>query len=444
MGKTERKAKMREFVCDNITAKDGVLYFAGQNTVELAKKYGTPLYLMDEDKVREKCRAYKAAFEKHFGPEAQPLFASKANCFKRLYEIMTEEGMGIDVVSSGEIYMAKAAGFDLSHAYFHSNNKTDEDIAYAIDNGIGYFVADNFEEVDAVEAEAAKRGIKQKLLLRITPGIDPHTYEAIATGKVDSKFGSAIETGQAEEIVCHALAQPHVELMGYHCHVGSQVFAEDIFERAAVVMLEFLADMRDKHGFTAPVLDLGGGYGVRYTVDDPYLDIETKVGEVAKVVKETCARLGLELPEIHMEPGRSIVADAGMTLYTVGTLKKIPGYKNYVSVDGSMADHIRFALYGSAYTVLLANKMDEECDFEASVVGRCCESGDIIQEHVMLPASVKRYDTIAVCTTGAYHYSMASNYNKLPKPPIVMLRGGNEDYVAVKRETFEDLCRNDI
>ena len=444
MGKTERKAKMREFVCDNITAKDGVLYFAGQNTVELAKKYGTPLYLMDEDKVREKCRAYKAAFEKHFGPEAQPLFASKANCFKRLYEIMTEEGMGIDVVSSGEIYMAKAAGFDLSHAYFHSNNKTDEDIAYAIDNGIGYFVADNFEEVDAVEAEAAKRGIKQKQLLRITPGIDPHTYEAIATGKVDSKFGSAIETGQAEEIVCHALAQPHVELMGYHCHVGSQVFAEDIFERAAVVMLEFLADMRDKHGFTAPVLDLGGGYGVRYTVDDPYLDIETKVGEVAKVVKETCARLGLELPEIHMEPGRSIVADAGMTLYTVGTLKKIPGYKNYVSVDGSMADHIRFALYGSAYTVLLANKMDEECDFEASVVGRCCESGDIIQEHVMLPASVKRYDTIAVCTTGAYHYSMASNYNKLPKPPIVMLRGGNKDYVAVKRETFEDLCRNDI
>jgi len=435
---------MREFVCDNITAKDGVLYFAGQNTVELAKKYGTPLYLMDEDKVREKCRAYKAAFEKHFGPEAQPLFASKANCFKRLYEIMTEEGMGIDVVSSGEIYMAKAAGFDLSHAYFHSNNKTDEDIAYAIDNGIGYFVADNFEEVDAVEKEAAKRGIKQKLLLRITPGIDPHTYEAIATGKVDSKFGSAIETGQAEEIVVHALAQPHVELMGYHCHVGSQVFAEDIFERAAVVMLEFLADMRDKHGFTAPVLDLGGGYGVRYTVDDPYLDIETKVGEVAAVVKETCARLGLELPEIHMEPGRSIVADAGMTLYTVGTLKKIPGYKNYVSVDGSMADHIRFALYGSAYTCLLANKMDEECDFEASVVGRCCESGDIIQEHVMLPASVKRYDTLAVCTTGAYHYSMASNYNKLPKPPIVMLRGGNEDYVAVKRETFEDLCRNDI
>ena len=435
---------MREFVCDNITTKDGVLYFAGQNTLELAKEYGTPLYLMDEDKIREKCRAYKAAFAKHFGGNSQPLYASKANCFKRIYEIMKEENMGIDVVSSGEIYVAKQAGFDLSHAFFHSNNKTDADIAYAIENGIGYFVADNVEEVKAVEAEAAKRGIKQKLMLRITPGIDPHTYEAIATGKVDSKFGSAIETGQAEEIVLFALAQPHIELMGYHCHVGSQVFGEDIFERAAEVMLEFLADMRDKHGYTAPILDLGGGYGVRYVESDPYLDIETKAGEVAAVVKATCARLNLEIPEIHMEPGRSIVADAGMTLYTVGTVKKIPGYKNYVSVDGSMADHPRFALYGSAYTCLLANKIDEACDFEASVVGRCCESGDIIQEHVMLPASVGRYDTMAVCTTGAYHYSMASNYNRLCKPPIVMLKGGNEKYVAVKRESFEDLCRNDI
>ena len=430
-------------ICDNISVKDGILHFAGQNTVELAKKYGTPLYLMDEDKIREKCRAYKAAFAKHFGGNSQPLYASKANCFKRIYEIMTEEGMGIDVVSSGEIYVAKEAGFDLSHAFFHSNNKTDEDIAYAIENGIGYFVADNVEEVKAVEAEAAKRGIKQKLMLRITPGIDPHTYEAIATGKVDSKFGSSIETGQAEEIVLYALAQPHIELMGYHCHVGSQVFGEDIFERAAEVMLEFLAEMRDKHGYTAPILDLGGGYGVRYVESDPYLDIETKVGEVAAAVKATCEKLNLEMPEIHMEPGRSIVADAGMTLYTAGTVKKIPGYKNYVSVDGSMCDHIRYALYGSAYTCYLANKMDEECDFEASVVGRCCESGDIIQEHVMMPSSVGRYDTVAVCTTGAYHYSMASNYNRLPKPPIVMLSGG-ENYVAVKRESFADLCKNDL
>lgn len=431
-------------ICDNITVKDGILHFAGQNTVELAKKYGTPLYLLDEDKIREKCRSYKSAFQKHFGPDAQPLYASKANCFKRLYEIMTEEGMGIDVVSSGEIYVALQAGYDLSHAYFHSNNKTDADIAYAIENGIGYFVADNVEEVKAVEAEAARRGIKQKILLRLTPGIDPHTYEAIATGKVDSKFGTPIETGQADEIVEFTLKQEHVSLEGFHCHVGSQVFGEDIFERAAVVMLEFVAHMRDKLGYTARVLDLGGGYGVRYTEDDPYLDIETKVGQVAEAIKSTCARLNMEVPEIHMEPGRSIVADAGMTLYTAGTVKVIPGYKNYVSIDGGMPDNPRFALYGSSYTCLPANKMDEVRDFECSVVGRCCESGDIIQEHVMMPSSIGRYDTIAVCTTGAYNYSMASNYNKLPKPPVVMLKGGNEDYVAVKRESFEDLMRNDI
>ncbi len=432
-------------ICDNITiGQNGHLYFAGQDTVELAKQYGTPLYLMDEDKIRESCRVYTEAFKKHFGDNARPLYASKANCFKRIYEIMREENMGIDVVSSGEIYTAIQAGYDLSRAYFHSNNKTDADIAYGMDNNIGYFVADNVEEIKAIEAEAARRGIKQKVLLRLTPGIDPHTYEAIATGKVDSKFGSAIETGQAEEITVFTLAQPHVELMGFHCHVGSQVFGEDIFERAAVVMLEFVADMKAKHGFMAPQLDLGGGYGVRYVEDDPYLDVDTKVGQVAAAIKEACARLNIEMPEIHMEPGRSIVAAAGMTLYTCGTVKKIPGYKNYVSVDGGMPDNPRFALYGSKYTCLVANKMNEECDFVASIVGRCCESGDIIQEGVSVPSSVGRGDTVAVCTTGAYNYSMASNYNRLPRAPIVMLRGGNESYVAVRRESFADLCINDL
>ena len=431
-------------ICDNITVKDGVLYFAGHNTVELAKKYGTPLYLLDEDKIREKCRIYKKAFEKHFGQNAQPLYASKANCFKRLYEIMTEEGMGIDVVSSGEIYVAQKAGYDLSQAYFHSNNKTDEDIAYAMERGIGYFVADNAEEVKAVEAEAARRGIKQKMLLRLSPGIDPHTYEAVATGKVDSKFGTPIETGQAEEMVAFTLKQEHISLEGFHCHVGSQVFGEDIFERAAVVMLEFIAQMKEKFGYVARVLDLGGGYGVPYVESDPHLDIEKKVGQVAEAIKSVCTRLGIEVPEIHMEPGRSIVADAGMTLYTAGTVKKIPGYKNYLSIDGGMPDNPRFALYKSSYTCLPAGKMDAPRDFECSVVGRCCESGDIIQEHVMMPSNIGRYDIVAVCTTGAYNYSMASNYNMLPKPPVVMLKGGNEDYVAVKRQSFEDLIRNDI
>ena len=430
-------------ICDNITVKDKILYFAGQDTTELAKQYGTPLYLMDEDKIREKCRIYKHAFEKHFGPGSRPLYASKANCFRRIYEIMTEEGMGIDVVSSGEIYTALQAGYDLSHAYFHSNNKTDEDIRFAMENGIGYFVADNEEEIFAIEAEAARLGVSQKVLLRITPGIDPHTYEAVATGKVDSKFGAALETGQAEDFVKFTLTQPHVILDGFHCHVGSQVFGEDVFERAAVVMLEFIADMKEKIGYTAKVLDLGGGYGVRYVDSDPYLDIEEKIGEVAAVVKATCEKLHMAMPEIHMEPGRSIVADAGMTLYTVGTVKKIPGYKNYVSIDGGMSDNPRFALYGSAYTCLPANKMDEVSDFRCDLVGRCCESGDIIQEHILMPSSIGRGDVVAVCTTGAYNYTMASNYNRLRRPPIVMLKGG-ESYVAVRRETFEDLCRNDV
>ena len=432
-------------ICDNISvSKEGHLLFAGQDTVELAKKYGTPVYLMDEDKIREKCRMYKKAFEEKFGKSAVPLYASKANCFKRIYEIMAEEGMGIDVVSSGEIYTAVKAGYDLSKAYFHSNNKTDGDIAYAMDNNIGYFVADNIEEVKVIEAEAAKRGIKQKILLRLTPGIDPHTYEAIATGNVDSKFGTAIETGQAETIALETIKMPHIDLRGFHCHVGSQVFAEDVFERAAVVMLEFIAVMKEKHGFTALELDLGGGYGVRYTEDDPVMDVGAKVTQVAETIKSTCRRLNMEIPEIHMEPGRSIVADAGMNLYTVGTVKQIPGYKKYVSVDGGMADSPRYALYKAPYTCLTANKMNEKADFEASLVGRCCESGDILQEHVKFPESVQRYDIVAVCTTGAYHYAMSSNYNRLPKPPVIMLRGGNESYVAVKGETLEDLTRNDL
>lgn len=432
-------------ICENITIADnGHLLFAGQDTVELASRYGTPLYLIDEDRIRKNIRAYVNAFNKHLGGKGFPLFASKSISFKRIYEIMKEENIGIDVVSSGEIYTALLAGYDISRAYFHSNNKTDEDIRYAIDNGIGYFVADNIEEIKAIEVEASKRGIRQKVLLRLTPGIDCHTYEAISTGKVDSKFGSAIETGQAEEITKFTLEQPHVELVGFHCHIGSQVFTEDVFERAAVIMLEFAADMKGKFGYKVEQIDLGGGYGVRYVDSDPYLDIDTKVSEVAETIKSTCDRLGIDLPEIHMEPGRSIVADAGMTLYTVGTVKIIPGYKSYVSIDGGMTDNPRFALYKANYTCLLANKMKEENDFECSVVGRCCESGDIIQEHVKLPKSVGRGDVLAVCTTGAYNYSMASNYNRLTRPPVVMLRGGNDSYIAVRRESFEDLCRNDM
>jgi diaminopimelate decarboxylase len=316
-----------------------------------------------------------------------------------------------------------------------------------METGVGYFVVDSTEELDAIQRHAKARGLKQRVLLRLTPGIDPHTYEAVATGKVDSKFGSAIETGQADAITCYAIGLSAVELCGFHCHVGSQVFDAGVFVDSAKIMLDFVALMKKKYGFVTRELDLGGGFGVRYLESDPTLDIAATITELAGVVKAYANELSLELPQIRMEPGRSIVADAGMTIYTAGTVKRIPGYKNYVSVDGGMADNPRFALYGSSYTVCLANRMNAEAEgsplFKCSVVGRCCESGDILQENVTLPADIKRGDMIAVLTTGAYNYSMSSNYNRLGKPPVVMPKDGC-DYLAVKRETPEDICRNDI
>lgn len=432
-------------ICNNLAVNEaGHLCLGGQDTTELAKLYGTPLYLMDENRIRERCRTYLGAMKEAFGAGSLPLYASKAASFKQIYRIMKEEEMGIDVVSSGEICTAVSVGFPMERAYFHSNNKTDADIDYAMEHGIGYFVVDNREELDVIEFFASKRGITQKILLRLTPGIDTHTYAAVNTGKVDSKFGSAIETGQADAITAYALAQKHIKLSGYHCHIGSQVFDSDTFLRAAAIMLDFANQMREKYGFVIDELDLGGGYGVRYTENDPEIDIAANIKEVAKAVKAQCKALDYPMPAIRLEPGRSIVADAGMTLYTVGTVKQIPGYKNYVSVDGGMTDNPRYALYGSSYTILLANRAnDESTPFKCSVVGRCCESGDILQENVTLPANTARGDILAVLTTGAYNYSMSSNYNRIPRPPVVMLKDG-ESYVAVKRETYEDVCRNDI
>ena len=432
-------------ICNNLSINEkGHLCLGKQDTVALAAQYGTPLYLFDEDRIRERCRTYQAAMKDAFGASATALYASKAASFRAIYRIMKEEGMGVDVVSSGEIYTAISADFPMEKAYFHSNNKTDADIAYAMDNGVGYFVVDNREELDAIEQFAAQRSLCQKVLLRLTPGIDPHTYEAVATGKVDSKFGSAIETGQAEEITAYAMQLANIDLVGFHCHVGSQVFDSDVFLRAAAIMLDFAAKMKEKYGYILRELDLGGGYGVRYLESDPEIDIAANIKEVGKAVRAQCEALGLKLPAVRMEPGRSIVADAGMTLYTVGTVKRIPGYKNYVSVDGGMTDNPRYALYGSAYTVMLANRANDGGErFRCTIAGRCCESGDIIQENVALPADTKRGDLVAVLTTGAYNYSMSSNYNRIPRPPIVMLSNG-ESKLAVRRETYEDICRNDI
>ena len=419
----------------------GHLVFSGYDTTQLAKKYGTPLMLMDEMLIRDRCREYQNAMTQYLPAGSRPLYASKALSIKRMYELMAQENMGIDVVSSGELYTAVRAGFPMENAFFHGNSKSDADIRFAIQHGIGYFVCDNADELDAIDREAAQQGIRQKILLRLSPGIDPHTHEKINTGRVDCKFGSAIVTGQAEALTLRALAKENVILDGFHCHVGSQIFDHVPFCEAAVVMLEYIAKIRDAHGYTARVLNLGGGMGVHYVSKDPAMDYAQNIQKIGQLIQDTCNQLNLEAPVILMEPGRSIVADAGITLYTVSTVKDIPGFKTYVSVDGGMADNPRYTLYQSEYTILPANRMQDANEIVCTVAGCCCESGDVLQENVSLPYSV-RGDLLAVLTTGAYNYSMASNYNRIPRPPIVMV-GADGPYVAVRRETYDDLLTCD-
>lgn len=430
-------------ICDNVSINSsGHLTFAGLDTVALAQKHGTPLYLMDENKIRQHIREYKSAFEKFFPEGSCPEFASKALSCKQIYRIMAEEGMNIDVVSCGEIYTAVSAGFPMEKSFFHGNNKSDADIEFAISNNVGYFVADNEDELEAISRIAAQKGIVQRVLLRVTPGIDTHTHQKISTGNVDSKFGVAISTGQAKQTVEKILELSGVKLCGFHCHIGSQIFESQPFATASELMLSFIAEVKRDLGYSAEMLNLGGGFGVRYLEKQPQVNYCQKIEELSKIISTQCEELGLCVPKIAMEPGRSIVADAGMTLYTVGSVKEITGYKNYVSVDGGMTDNPRYTLYEAPYTVMLASRADCDKNFVADIAGRCCESGDILQENVALPKP-QRGEILAVLTTGAYNYSMASNYNRVPRPPIVMLKDG-KDYIAVKRESFEDVCKLDI
>ncbi len=421
---------------------EGHLAIGGMDTIELAKTYGTPAYIMDEGAIRSQMRTYLDAARTYFGADALPLYASKALCFAGIYRIAAEEGMGVDCVSGGELYTARAAGFPAERIYFHGNNKTDRDIEDALDMGVGTFVVDNMDELDALEKHAAARGVTQRILLRITPGIDPHTHKAISTGSVDSKFGSAIETGQALDIVRHALAKSHLRLVGYHCHVGSQIFDIDPFTAAADIMIRFIADVKETTGFEAEELNLGGGLGVPYTEYDRDVDYAGAIRDMAAIIHGFSEAHGVKMPKIILEPGRSLVAAAGITLYTVGSVKEIPGFRTYVSVDGGMPDNPRYALYQSTYTALIANRPDAPRDRRVTVAGRCCESGDLIGEDMPL-GEAHRGDILAVLTTGAYNYAMASNYNRLPRPPVILVRNG-EARVCVRRETYEDIIRNDI
>lgn len=432
---------MSELLHENLGISGDNLTFAGYDTVELAKKYGTPLMLLDEYKIRKTMRTYKNAMKQYFGEKSCPLFASKALSFVGMYQIAKEEGICTDIVSIGELYTAIKAGFPLENAFFHGNCKTDSDIKFAIEQGIGFFIVDTYDELYAIDKIAGELSTKQKILFRITPGIDPHTHQAISTGKVDSKFGTAIETGQAFEITKTALTLKNIDLRGFHCHIGSQIFEIEPFCDAADIMISFIGDIREKLGYTAEYLNLGGGFGVRYVESDPHIDYSDNIRRISEHINNYCDKNNLPYPVILMEPGRSIVADSGMTIYTVGSVKEITGYKNYVAIDGGMSDNPRYALYQSAYTVLCANKMTKKADYVCTIAGRLCESGDLIQEDVTIP-KVQRGDNIAVLVTGAYNYSMASNYNRLPRPAVVLL--GETDRVAIKRESFDDVSRLDV
>lgn len=428
---------------DNLGTNDrGHLTVGGVDTVQLAEEFGAPLYVLDEDQVRANCRTYRQAMARWMPAGSMPLFAGKALCFKGLYPVLEEEGMGADVVSPGEIYTALAGGFPAEKLYFHGNNKTDEDLAYALDNGVGCFIVDNHQELARLNQAAGERGRRQRVLLRVTPGIDPHTLQAINTGRIDCQFGVPIETGQAARFVAEALTMEHLEVEGFHSHIGSQIFEAEPFCDAVDILLDFAQGLRQDLGFVARTFNLGGGFGVRYRESDPVVDIPANIQALSEHLRQGCQEKAYPLPRILLEPGRSIVANAGLTLYQAGGIKTIEGYRSYVTVNGGMTDNPRYALYRSPYTVLPASRMEEPRDFVCTLAGRCCESGDLIQEDILLPRP-ERGDLLAVLSTGAYNFSMASNYNRLCRPALVMVRDG-QARLAVRRQTFADLAACDL
>lgn len=418
------------------------LTIGGIDTIDLVKEYGTPLYVMDEDLIRKNCRLYKNAIDKYYDGNGLILYASKAFSCSHIYKVAMQEGLGADVVSGGEMYTAMKAKFPMDKLYFHGNNKTVDEIEMAIKYGVGRIVVDNVFELGRVDAISAKYNKITKILFRIKPGIDAHTHDFIQTGQIDSKFGVALENGEAMEIITHASQLKNVVVVGVHCHIGSQIFDLAPFEEAAKVMTNFMGDIKDKLGLSLSELNLGGGFGIKYLNSHDPVAYDEYIKSVSEVIKSVAKERKIDMPKIIMEPGRSLVGEAGITLYTVGVVKNIPGVRTYVSVDGGMCDNPRYILYQADYSALLANRATDKVEMPVTIAGKCCESGDILAKDIMMP-EVKVGDTLAVLSTGAYNYSMSSNYNRIPRPPVVMVSGGKSK-VVVKRETYEDIIRNDV
>ena len=418
----------------NLEIIDHHLYFNHKDCVELAKKYQTPLYVMDENRIIEHCQKYLEYTNKYIGKDTIILYASKACDFKYLYEIINSQGLHVDVVSPCELHIALKAKIDPNKIHYHGNNKSDEDIIFGIKNHVGYFIVDSYDELMAIDRIAKAYGTKQKILLRITPGIDPHTHKKIATGVIDSKFGTLIHN--ADNMIKQALSLDNIILEGFHCHIGSQLFDIEPYLDTIEIMFEFINNIKNE--FKCNILDLGGGFPVRYTENDPDIDLESYIKKIGNKIKQCQVKYRL-YPTIAIEPGRSIVADAGITLYTIGSVKQVNN-KTYVSIDGGMSDNPRYALYDAKYSIIAANKADHKKEILCTIAGRCCESGDLIQENIMLP-QVKRNDIIAVLTTGAYNYSMASHYNQNQPLPVIMIKDG-KDFIVVKRPSYDEMMKD--
>ncbi|WP_077213860.1 diaminopimelate decarboxylase [Bacillus dakarensis] len=419
----------------------GHLEIGGVDTIEIVKEYGTPVYVYDVALIRERARGFKQTFDQ-MGIKAQVAYASKAFSTVAMIQLAEQEGLSLDVVSGGELYTAIAAEFPAERIHFHGNNKSREEIEMALDHKIGCFVVDNFYELQLLSSICEEKKVKAKILLRVTPGIEAHTHDYILTGQEDSKFGFDLQNGQAASAVKLALESDAVELLGVHCHIGSQIFDTTGFLLATRKIFSKLNEWKEKFSFQSKVLNLGGGFGIRYTEDDQPIPASKYVEEIIGEVKEQSKVFGMEIPEIWIEPGRSLVGDAGTTLYKVGSRKEVPNVRNYLAVDGGMTDNIRPALYEAKYDAVLANRPLEESEETVSIAGKCCESGDMLIWDLPLPKAGSE-DVLAVFCTGAYGYSMANNYNRIPRPPVVFVENG-EATLVVRRETFEDLVRYDL
>ncbi|KRF57664.1 MULTISPECIES: diaminopimelate decarboxylase [Priestia] len=421
--------------------KQGHLEIGGVDTVELASNFGTPLYVYDVALIRQRARGFKETFEKH-GVKAQVAYASKAFSTIAMVQVVHEEGLSLDVVSGGELYTALAADFPKERIHFHGNNKSRAELEMAIKEDVGCIVVDNFYEIALLQEITEQYPKKMPVLLRLTPGIEAHTHDYILTGQEDSKFGFDLQNGQADEAVRLVQNSKGLELLGIHCHIGSQIFETTGFIMATQKLFAKMKEWKQRIEFVPQVLNLGGGFGIRYTEEDQPIPVSQYVEVIIEEVKKQSKQLEVEIPEIWIEPGRSLVGDAGTTLYSIGSRKHVPNVREYVAIDGGMNDNIRPALYQAKYEAVIANRMNDESDELVSIAGKCCESGDMLMWDVHLPKA-NPDDLLAMFCTGAYGYSMASHYNRLPKPAVVFVEDG-EAQLVVKRETYEDIVKNDV